>query len=114
VTRKIYICPLNCPNERLYHGGFSFACLYDKKKKDIFAAGGRFDGLIREHRPRTGNRFEERHAVGFQLNWVKLAKEMPRSTGKAFLKKPAEEETHSIFSAKRVSCREGWSIWITS
>ena len=81
-----------------------FSCLYDKKVKDVFAAGGRYDSLIKEHRPKIGSRFEERHAVGFSLNWEKqLAKPVPRSSGKSFLKKAADEEAQGIFSIKRVS-----------
>lgn len=69
----------------------------------MFAAGGRYDGLIKEHRPRIGSRFEERHAVGFSLNWEKhLAKPVPKITGKAFLKKAVEDEGQGIFAAKRV------------
>ncbi|KAK3358996.1 anticodon binding domain of tRNAs-domain-containing protein [Lasiosphaeria hispida] len=102
VSSKIYISPLNSINEAFFRGGVLFACLYDKKVKDVFAAGGRYDSLIKEHRPKIGNRFEERHAVGFSLNWEKqLAKQMPKSTGKAFLKKAAEEEAQGIFSIKR-------------
>jgi len=103
VTSKIYICPLSSINEAFFRGGILFACLYDKKVRDVFAAGGRYDSLIKEHRPKIGNRFEERHAVGFSLNWEKqLAKQVPKATGKAFLKKAAEEEAQGIFSAKRV------------
>ncbi|KAK0651929.1 anticodon binding domain of tRNAs-domain-containing protein [Cercophora newfieldiana] len=102
VSSKIYICPLSSINESFFRGGILFACLYDKKVKDVFAAGGRYDSLIKEHRPKIGNRFEERHAVGFSLNWEKqLAKQFPKATGKAFLKKAAEEEAQGIFSAKR-------------
>ncbi|KAK0720656.1 anticodon binding domain of tRNAs-domain-containing protein [Lasiosphaeris hirsuta] len=102
VSSKIYISPLNSINEAFFRGGVLFACLYDKKVKDVFAAGGRYDSLIKDHRPKIGNRFEERHAVGFSLNWEKqLAKQVPKSTGKAFLKKAAEEEAQGIFSIKR-------------
>ncbi|KAM7217902.1 Serine/threonine-protein kinase GCN2 [Rhypophila decipiens] len=102
VSNKIYICPLSSINESFFRGGILFSCLYDKKVKDVFAAGGRYDSLIKEHRPKIGTRFEERHAVGFSLNWEKqLAKPVPRSSGKSFLKKAAEEEAQGIFSAKR-------------
>ena len=104
MTNKIYIAPLSSINEAFFRGGVLFSCLYDKKVKDVFAAGGRYDSLIKEHRPKIGSRFEERHAVGFSLNWEKqLAKPLPKTTGKAFLKKAAEEEAQGIFNAKRVS-----------
>ncbi|KAK3325417.1 anticodon binding domain of tRNAs-domain-containing protein [Apodospora peruviana] len=102
VSKKIYISPLSSINEAFFRGGILFSCLYDKKVKDVFAAGGRYDSLIKEHRPKIGNRFEERHAVGFSLNWEKqLVKQVPRSSGKSFLKKAAEEEAQGIFSTKR-------------
>lgn len=103
LSSKVYIAPLSSINESFFRGGILFTCLYDKKVKDVFAAGGRYDGLIKEHRPKIGSRFEERHAVGFSLNWEKqLAKPVPKITGKAFLKKTVEDETQGIFAAKRV------------
>lgn len=106
VMSKVYIAPLSSINEVFFRGGTIFSCLYDKKVKDVFAAGGRYDSLIKEHRPKIGGRFEERHAVGFSLNWEKqLAKQVPKATGKAFLKKAAEEEAQGIFSTKRVRHR---------
>ncbi|KAL2269716.1 hypothetical protein VTJ83DRAFT_1900 [Remersonia thermophila] len=102
VSSKVYIAPLSSINESFFRGGILFTCLYDKKIKDVFAAGGRYDGLIKEHRPKIGSRFEERHAVGFSLNWEKqLAKPVPKLTGKAFLKKAAEDENQGLFGAKR-------------
>lgn len=102
VVNKVYVCPLNTWNEGFFSGGVMFSCLLDKKVKDVFAAGGRYDGLIKEYRPRFGSNLpEERHAVGFSLNWEKLAQPPPRSTGKAFLKKQAEEEAISAFAVKR-------------
>ncbi|KAH8898540.1 serine/threonine-protein kinase gcn2 [Thozetella sp. PMI_491] len=102
ISRKIYISPLSSINEAFFKDGILFSCLYDKKVKDVFAAGGRYDSLIKEHRPKIGGRFDERHAVGFSLNWEKqLAQQVPKSAGKAFLKKAAEEETQGIFSTKR-------------
>lgn len=75
-----------------------FQCLYDRKSKDVFAAGGRYDSLIKAHRPKIG---EGPHAVGFSLAWEKLAR-LPKAGGKSFLKK-AEEDTLGIFNTKRVS-----------
>jgi translation initiation factor 2-alpha kinase 4 len=102
VTHKIYISPLSSINEAFFSNGFLFTCLYDQKVKDVFAAGGRYDSLIKEYRPKIGSaHFQERHAVGFSLNWEKqLAAPIPKQTGKAFLKK-AEEETQSIFRTRR-------------
>lgn len=74
-----------------------FSCLYDRKVRDVFAAGGRYDSLIREHRHRTGT--EERHAVGFNLAWEKMAR-LPKASAKGFLKKP-EEELQGLWNTKR-------------
>lgn len=102
VKSKIYVSPLSSINEAFFSGGLLFACLYDQKVKDVFAAGGRYDSLIKEYRPKIGSaHFQERHAVGFSLNWEKqLAAPIPKQTGKAFLKK-AEEETQSVFRTRR-------------
>lgn len=94
VRAKVYINPLSSVKENFFSGGMLFQCLYDKKVKDVFAAGGRYDSLIKAHRPKIG---EEPHAVGFSLAWEKLAR-LPK-TGK-FLKK-SEEEAQGIFNAKR-------------
>jgi len=101
VANKIYICPLTAWREIFFTGGLMFSCLLDHKVKDVFAAGGRYDGLIKEHRPKTGSHFEERHAVGFSLNWEKLSQAPAKTTGKAFLKKAADEEAQGIVAAKR-------------
>lgn len=103
VHNKIYINPLSSFREDFFQGGILFQCVYDKKFRDVFAAGGRYDSLIREHRPKLGNNNEQRHAVGFSLSWEKLAR-IPKAAGssKSFMKK-AEAEAHGIFNAKRVS-----------
>ncbi|KAH8663991.1 serine/threonine-protein kinase gcn2 [Xylariales sp. PMI_506] len=99
VRSKIYVNPLSSFREDFFVGGILFQCVYDKKFKDVFAAGGRYDQLIREHRPRIGDQSHQRHAVGFSLSWERLAR-LPKTTGKAFLKK-AEAESQGIFNTKR-------------
>jgi hypothetical protein len=102
VKNKIYVCPLSSINEAFFSRGILFACLYDKKVRDVFAAGGRYDSLIKEMRPKIAGHVKERHAVGFSLNWEKqLAQPIPKATGRPFLKK-TEEEPNSIFSTRRV------------
>ncbi|KAI1449818.1 serine/threonine-protein kinase gcn2 [Annulohypoxylon stygium] len=96
VHAKIYVNPLSSVKENFFSGGMLFQCLYDKKFKDVFAAGGRYDSLIKAHQPKIG---EGPHAVGFSLAWDKLARP-PKTGGKAFLKKP-EEETPKILNTKR-------------
>ncbi|KAI1354991.1 serine/threonine-protein kinase gcn2 [Xylaria sp. FL0043] len=99
VHAKIYISPLSSIKANFFTGGILFQCLYDKKFKDVFAAGGRYDSLIRAHRPKIGSQGEGPHAVGFSLAWEKLAR-LPKPSGRAFLKKP-EEEHPGVFNAKR-------------
>ncbi|KAI0146344.1 serine/threonine-protein kinase gcn2 [Xylariaceae sp. FL1272] len=96
---KIYVNPLNSLKANFFSGGVLFQCLYDKKFKDVFAAGGRYDNLIKSHRPGTGLHGEQLRAVGFSLAWEKLVK-LPKSGGRAFLKK-AEEEQTGMFDTKR-------------
>jgi translation initiation factor 2-alpha kinase 4 len=100
VHSKIYINPLSSLKEKFCKGGVIFSCLYDRKVRDVFAAGGRYDSLIREHRHRTGSQSEERHAVGFNLAWEKLAR-LPKTAAKGFLKKP-DEELSGFWNTKRV------------
>ena len=76
VRRKVYICPLSSINERFYHGNTLFQCIYDKKNRDVFAIGGRYDSLIKDLTPTsTGGTY---HAVGFSLAWEKLYASMAR------------------------------------
>ena len=101
VSTKLYVNPLNSLKESFFSGGILFSCLYDKKVRDVFAAGGRYDNLIRQHRPKIGSHFEERHAVGFGLAWERLAR-IPKAGGKQFLKK-SEEVAQGLFQTRRVS-----------
>lgn len=94
VKRKTYINPLGGYNEKFYRGNFLFQCVYDSKKKNVFAAGGRYDQLIKEHQliqnrnstsSQRGNGFHgyttniaNCHAVGFNLSWQDLHRSMVR------------------------------------
>ncbi|KAI9791960.1 MAG: hypothetical protein M1816_003229 [Peltula sp. TS41687] len=91
VHRRIYLSPLSSYNDKFYSGGLLFQCLFDGKSKDVFAAGGRYDRLIEDHRPRIHNQPNSCHAVGFSLGWDKLWTSMNRFskvTARSFLKKP--------------------------
>lgn len=104
VRTKMYMVPLWSWNEVFFAGGIMFSCLFDKRSKEIFAAGGRYDGLIKEQRPRITMQFEERHAVGFGFNWERLAQvHKAAGSSKALQKKATAEETQGIFTTKRVS-----------
>jgi translation initiation factor 2-alpha kinase 4 len=105
VRSKVFINPLSSLKEKFYRGGILFSCLYDSKRRDVFAAGGRYDSLIREYRPRMGNQSEDRHAVGFSLAWERLSTSMARfqkSNSKTFLKK-ADDEVNGLWTLRRVS-----------
>jgi eukaryotic translation initiation factor 2-alpha kinase 4 len=97
LRRKVYICPLSSFNEKFYTRGVLFQCLFDKKKRDVLAAGGRYDRLIEEHKPKVHGQFTGCHAVGFNLGWDRLVMLMARfhqNIGKsnAFLKKPMNND----------------------
>ncbi|KAL8326642.1 hypothetical protein RB597_003107 [Gaeumannomyces tritici] len=104
VRTKMFIVPLWSWNEVFFAGGIMFSCLFDKRSKEIFAAGGRYDALIKEQRPRISTHFEERHAVGFGFTWERLAQVATTTgTSKAQLRKRAAEEAQGITIPKRVS-----------
>ena len=106
VRSKLYVCPLSSLKEKFCKGGVIFSCLYDRKVRDVFAAGGRYDSLIREHRHKASSHSDERYAVGFNLAWEKLAR-LPKNGAKGFLKKP-EEDLYGIWNTKRVSYKSSW------
>ncbi|KAI4177787.1 MAG: hypothetical protein LQ343_000251 [Gyalolechia ehrenbergii] len=91
VKRKVYVNPLGSYNEKFYRGNILFQCVYDSKKKNVFAAGGRYDGLIKEHQliqnpssvlaqrgSSSRGSIANCHAVGFNLSWQDLHRSMVR------------------------------------
>ena len=99
VKRKVYINPLSSFNEKFYSGGVLFQCLFDSKKREVLAAGGRYDHLIDEYRPKVQGQSQPTvgyHAVGMNLGWDRLVNSMSRHlrkpTKSAFLKKQHTEE----------------------
>lgn len=99
VKRSIYISPLGCFNEKFFRGEFLFQCIYDNKKRDVFAAGGRYDRLVGYFR--INPKIPHRHAVGFSMNWQVLCTSMLRYHQKALTK----------LKSDKVSDNEGDSIW---
>ncbi|KAH9872689.1 hypothetical protein J1614_005083 [Plenodomus biglobosus] len=112
VKRKVYISVLSSFNEKFYAGGIMFQCLFDTKQREVLAAGGRYDKLIEEYRPRGAAYVQPtagRHAVGVNLGWDRLVNSMARWLKKpeksTFLKKHAEEDTPSIsWMPRRCDC----------
>ena len=109
VKRKAYIHPLSSYNEKFYRGNMLFQCIYSGKRKSVFAAGGRYDQLIKDHQlfqdPRAleigrltgGRNVANCHAVGFNLSWQDLHKSMLRyykaaATGKSKEKRESASE----------------------
>lgn len=121
VKRKIYINPLGSYNEKFYRGNILFQCVYDSKKKNVFAAGGRYDALIKEHQliqnPNTistqrgsglrGNnaKIASCYAVGFNLSWQDLHRSMVRyhqgSTKRTSKAKKDQEQNSSWPQVRR-------------
>jgi translation initiation factor 2-alpha kinase 4 len=112
VKRKVYISVLSSFNEKFYTGGILFQCLFDTKQREMLAAGGRYDKLIDEYRPKGPGHAHPStgyHAVGINLGWDRLVNSMTRFLKKpeksAFLKKHAEEDTPSIsWMPRRCDC----------
>ncbi|KAF3035937.1 hypothetical protein E8E12_005237 [Didymella heteroderae] len=112
VKRKVYLSALSSFNEKFYSSGILFQCLFDTKQRLVLAAGGRYDKLIEEYRPkgpgynRTGAGY---HAVGVNIGWDRLVSSMTRYLKKpeksTFLKKHIEEDTPAIsWMPRRCDC----------
>ncbi|KAF2795299.1 Serine/threonine-protein kinase [Melanomma pulvis-pyrius CBS 109.77] len=110
VKRKVYISVLSSFNEKFYSGGVLFQCLFDTKKREVLAAGGRYDRLIEEYRPKgQGQATAGYHAVGVNLGWDRLVNSMVRYLKKpeksTFLKKHVEEDTAAVsWMPRRCDC----------
>jgi translation initiation factor 2-alpha kinase 4 len=112
VKRKIYISVLSSFNERFYTGGLLFQCLFDTKQREVLAAGGRYDKLIEEYRPKGPGHARPRtsyHAVGVNIGWDRLVNLMTRYLKRpeksTFLKKHSEEDTPSVsWMPRRCDC----------
>ncbi len=108
VHRKVFISPLSSFNEKFYTGGIMFQCLYDTKRRDVLAAGGRYDRLIEEHRPKVQGTFTGCRAVGMNLSWERIASSTAKyykNAGKSsFLKKTGDDAQIRVSSAWVYSC----------
>ncbi|KAJ6155612.1 hypothetical protein N7470_006178, partial [Penicillium chermesinum] len=76
VKRKVYINPLSSVHDKFYRGSILFQCIFDRKRRDVFAAGGRYDRLIQEFSPKVLSSRPQAHAVGFNLSWDRLSSAM--------------------------------------
>ncbi|KAK2787365.1 hypothetical protein FQN52_007269 [Onygenales sp. PD_12] len=103
IKRKIYVNPLSSLNDKFFRGSILFQCVSDTKRRDVFAAGGRYDSLIQEFHPKVLTPGTQRHAVGFNLGWEKLCLSMSnylKGSNKAFLKQ-GEAEMSGIWRQRR-------------
>jgi eukaryotic translation initiation factor 2-alpha kinase 4 len=76
VKRKVYINPLSSLNDKFFQGSILFQCIFDRKHRDVFAAGGRYDHLITEFSPKAVSTRPQAHAVGFNLSLDRLSRSM--------------------------------------
>ena len=88
VKRKVYVSPLGSLNDKFYRGRILFQCVFDNKRRDVFAAGGRYDSLVQEFTPKLLGSPAQTHAVGFNLSWDRLSSAMVE-----FLKAPTKTPT---------------------
>ncbi|KAF1957340.1 kinase-like protein [Byssothecium circinans] len=112
VKHKVYISVLGSFNEKFYSGGILFQCLFDTKQKEVLAAGGRYDKLIEEYRPKGPSHAHPPaayHGVGVNIGWDRLVNSMVRYLKKpaksAFLKKQQDEDTAAVsWMPRRCDC----------
>jgi translation initiation factor 2-alpha kinase 4 len=112
VKRKVYISVLSSFNEKFYIGGILFQCLFDGKQKEVLAAGGRYDKLIEEYRPKGPGHAHPPaayHGVGVNIGWDRLVNSMARylkkPTKSTFSKKLSEEDTPEVsWMPRRCDC----------
>ncbi|KAI1002532.1 eIF-2-alpha kinase [Podosphaera aphanis] len=99
VKKKIFITPLGSLNEKFFRGGMFFSCVLDRRPKDVFAIGGRYDSLIQDCSRKLGSQKFNSYAVGFNFAWEKIARR-PKVKSKGFIKK-IEEENDDVWDTKR-------------
>lgn len=98
ISRRVFFSPLSSLNEKFYRSQIMFQCLFDTKKRDILAAGGRYDSLIKDQQPfySTPTSTFSPHAVGTNIAWDRIVTSMvrhQRQSNNVFLKRPDAFET---------------------
>lgn len=104
VKRKVYVNPLASLNDKFFRGSILFQCIFDGKRRDVFAAGGRYDQLIQEFSPKLLYSRSQAHAVGFNLSLDKLSSSMVdyiKNSAKTFTKHN-EVDVESFWRSRRV------------
>ncbi|KAL4890080.1 hypothetical protein BDV59DRAFT_195203 [Aspergillus ambiguus] len=103
VKRKVYVNPLGSLNDKFFRGSILFQCVFDTKRRDVFAAGGRYDSLIQEFRPKLLTSRSQTHAVGFNLSWDRLSSSMVEYVGGLAKQsiKQAEHDSGAFWKTRR-------------
>lgn len=95
VTCRLLISPLSCINAKFYDNATMIQCVLERKSsRDVLAAGGRYDGLIKAARMGSSV-FKPQAAVGISVGLDRLVANLLRqanssSTGEAFTKDNAK------------------------
>lgn len=103
VKRKIYINPLSSVHDKFYRGSILFQCIFDSKRRGVFAAGGRYDRLIQEFSPHGLSNRPQAHAVGFNLGSDLLRSSMIDYLKAKAPSKDSETSAELYWTARRVS-----------
>lgn len=103
VKRKVFINPLSSVHDKFYRGSILFQCVFDSKRRDVFAAGGRYDKLIQEHSPNVLSNRPKAHAVGFNLGSDRLRSSMIDYIKAKGSSKDSEIDAEPHWATRRVS-----------
>ena len=103
VKRKVYVNPLSSLHDKFYRGSVLFQCVFDGKRRDVFAAGGRYDRLIQEFAPKVLSSRPQAHAVGFNLSSDQLASSITEYMTSKVPSKDSETGAELYWSTRRVS-----------
>lgn len=103
IKRKVYINPLSSLHDKFYRGSILFQCIFDNKRRDVFAAGGRYDRLIQEFSPRVLTSRPQAHAVGFNLSSDRLGSSMTEYLNTRAPSKESDMGGETYWTTRRVS-----------
>lgn len=103
VKRRVFVNPLSSLHDKFYRGSVLFQCVFDSKRRDVFAAGGRYDRLIQEFAPKALSNRPQAHAVGFNLSSDRLGSSMREYLKSKPPPKDAETGSEMYWATRRVS-----------
>lgn len=72
---KVFFTPLISYNADFYTHGIIFACVHERRTRTVFAAGGRFDALVKSFKASASPAC---HAVGASIAWDSMLVAMAR------------------------------------